>query len=94
MLSTSAFPLSVVASLLVLLTERVGLLAFPFPVDVPIEDFLIYLCTHCQVQFQLGLGIPGPIPTQPNNMLTFLPGYLSLLPLPVHFLLALLHVNS
>jgi len=30
-----------------------------------------------------------PIPTQPSSILIILPGYLSLLLLPVHFLLAL-----
>lgn len=42
-MSTSAFSLSIVPSLLVLLTEGELVLEFPFPVDVLIEAFLILL---------------------------------------------------
>jgi len=36
-----------------------------------------------------GLGLPDPFPTLPSSIPILLPGYLSHLPLPVHFLLAL-----
>mgnify|MGYP001858504497 CR=1 FL=1 len=55
----------------------------------PVEAFLVLLCTPCQVQFHLGLDFPDAVPTQPSSIPILLPGYLSLLPLPVHFLLAL-----
>lgn len=61
-----------------------------FLVAVPREALLILLCAPCQAQFQLGLGFPDPILTQPSSIPIFLPTYLSLLPLLVHFLLALL----
>lgn len=35
------------------------------------------------------LGFPDPMPTQPGNILVLFPGYLSLLPMPLQFLLAL-----
>jgi len=59
--------------------------------DIPIENFLILLCTPSQAQFQLGLGIPDPIAflTPPSSILIFLPGYLFLLQLHVHSLPAL-----
>jgi len=48
-----------------------------------------YLCSPCQVQLMLGFGLPDHIPTQTKSICILLPGYLSLLPLPVHFLHAL-----
>jgi len=65
---------------------RYAFLDFPFLVDVPVEAFLILLCTPHQVQFQLGLGLTDPTPTKPSSIVS---GYLSLLSLPVHFLLTL-----
>ncbi|KAK4806893.1 hypothetical protein QYF61_012614 [Mycteria americana] len=90
LLSTSAFSLSVVTSLPVLLV-RGGYAFFdlPFLADLPIEPLIIILCVPCQVQLQLRLGLPDPIPTQPGSVPILFPGYLSLLPLPVRFLLAL-----
>ena len=64
-------------------------LDFSFPVDVPLEALLFLLYTSCQVQFQLGLGLPGLIPTQHRSIPMLCPRYLTLLPLSVHFLLAL-----
>lgn len=60
-----------------------------FLVYTSIEAFLVLLFTPCQVQFQLCLDLSDPMPTQPSSISILLPGYLSLLPLPVHFLLAL-----
>ena len=57
-------------------------------IDVPIELFLILLYSPCQVQFQVGLGLPDPIPTQTSSI-PILSCYLSLLALPMRFLLAL-----
>lgn len=54
-----------------------------------LEAFLILLCTPWQVGFQLGLGLPDLIPTQPSSIPMLFPENLSLLPPPVHFLLAL-----
>ena len=54
-----------------------------------IEVFHTLLSAPYQVQFQLDLGFPDPIPTQPSSCLILFPWYLSLLSLPVHFLLAL-----
>lgn len=59
---------------------------FPFPIDMPIEAFLIFLCISSQVQFQLGLGLSDSIPRQPSCISILFPGYLFLLPLPVNFL--------
>ena len=84
----SAF-LSVVSSLPALLTGGFTLRDFPFQVDSPVEAFLVLLCTPHHVQFQLGLGLPAPSPTQPSTSTTLLPGFLALLTLPVHLLLAL-----
>jgi len=68
--------------------EDYALLNFSYLVVVPVEAFLI-LCTPCQVQFQLVLGVPDLVPTQASSISMLLPGYLPLLPMPVHFLLAL-----
>ncbi|KAK4829131.1 hypothetical protein QYF61_002210 [Mycteria americana] len=43
------------------------------------EALLIVLCIPCQVQLQLCLGLPDPIPTQPGSIPILFPGYLSLL---------------
>ena len=80
LLSTSTFYLFVITSLLLFPTRE----SMP-PVDALIETFL-FLFTPCQVQFQLSLS--DPIPTQPISILIPLPVSLSLLQLPVHFLLA------
>lgn len=61
---------------------------FPFLVDVPIETLLI-LCVLSQAQLQLCHGSPDPIPTQPGDVPSLLPGHLSLLPFSVYFILAL-----
>ena len=52
--------------------------------EVPTNAFLIFLSTPCCVEFQLDLVLPDPIPTQPSSIPILLPGYLSLLPLPIH----------
>lgn len=65
----------------------------PFLVDVLAKAFLI-LCTSCQVQLQLGLGLLNPIPAQPSSIPVLLLGYLSLLPLYMCFLLALHFVSQ
>lgn len=57
---------------------------FHFQVDVPTEAFPILICAPCWVQLWLGLGLPNPTHTQPSSILALLPGYLPLLPLPVH----------
>jgi len=54
------------------------------------EAFLILLCVSWQIQFQLSLGFPDPIPTQPRSNPLLLLVYLFFLPPPEHFLLALL----
>jgi len=90
LLSTSAFFLSVVTRLSILLTRR-GTPSWTFPVDVPLEAFPVLFCTPCYFQSQLGLGLPESIPTQTSSIPIFLTGHLFLLPLPVHFLLALLY---
>ena len=47
-------------------------LDFPFLVDVSVKAFLILLWSPYQVQFQLGLGLPDPIPTQFSYFLILL----------------------
>ena len=62
----------------------------PFLVDIPVEDLLVILCIPRQVQLQLHLGLTDPIILrQPGSVHIFFAGYLSLLLLHVHFLLAL-----
>ncbi|KAK4811032.1 hypothetical protein QYF61_015736 [Mycteria americana] len=68
LLSTSAFSSSVVTSLPVVFISG--------------EALLVILCIPCQVQLQLRLGLPDPIPTQPGSIPILFPAYLSLLPLP------------
>ena len=53
------------------------------------EALLVLLGIPCKVKFKLGLGFLDLSPTQPSSFLSLFPQYLSLLPLPVHFLLAL-----
>ena len=89
LLSTSAFSLPIISSFPVLFIELIQVFDLPFHADVPVEALFLILCILCQVQLQLHLGLPDPIPTQPSSVPLLVPGYLSLLPLPVHFLLAL-----
>jgi len=63
------------------------ILDFLFVVSVLIEAFFITLFTPCHIHFWLGLGLPDPILKKLSRIPVFLPGYLSFLPLPVHFLL-------
>ena len=66
-------------------------LNLPFLANVPVKALLV-ICIPCQIQFQLWLSFPDPIPTHPGSMPIFFPwweGYMSLVPLPVHFLLIL-----
>ncbi|KAK4827421.1 hypothetical protein QYF61_017859 [Mycteria americana] len=72
---------------------RYAFFNFPFLVDIPVEALLVILCIPCQVQLQLCLGLPNPIPTQAGSIPILFPGYLSLLPLPVQFPLALYHAG-
>jgi len=60
-----------------------------FLADMSLEALLFILCIPCQVQLLLCLGLPDAIPSQPGSIPILFPGYLSLLPLPLHFLLAL-----
>ena len=53
------------------------------------EALLVLLGIPCKVKFKLGLGFLDLSPTQPSSFLSLFPQYLSLLPLPVHSLLAL-----
>ncbi|KAK4818692.1 hypothetical protein QYF61_017913, partial [Mycteria americana] len=53
------------------------------------EALLVILCIPCHVQLQLRPGLPDPVPTQAGSIPILFPVYLSLLPLPVQFLLAL-----
>jgi len=74
-LSTSAF-LSVVTRLSVLLFGAyvcVLFWTFLFLIDVPVEAFLVLRCTLFQVQFQLGLGLPDSIFTEPGSTLILSP---------------------
>jgi len=90
LLNTSAYSLSVITSLPVLLTRGVCLLGLSLPGwFTPVEVFLVLLFIPCQIQFQLVLGLPDPIPTQTSSIPIFLPGYLSLLPITAYFLLTL-----
>jgi len=84
LLNFSAFSLSVV-------TDK-GLLDFCFPVAIPIEPFLILLCSPCQDQFHLGLSLPDSNPTQSSSIPVLLPGYLFLLLLLMHLLA--LHIDQ
>ena len=68
--------------------EGYSFLDISFPVDIAVEAFVGFLYAPYQVQFHLGLVLPDPVPTQPRSTPTLVPEYLSLLPLPVHFLLA------
>jgi len=61
----------------------------PFLANVPIEALLHILCILCQIQLQLWLSISDPISTHPGTIPIFFSRYMSLVPLPVHFLLSL-----
>ena len=61
----------------------------PLLADILVKAILIILPIPCQVQLQLHPGLPDTIPTQPVSVPVLFPGYLPLLPLPVHILLAL-----
>lgn len=91
MLSTSAFS-SVVPSLTALsLGVRHGWVYNFFDLflsNLPVEILLV-ICIPSEVQLQLFLGLPRSIPTQPNITLTLFAGHLSLLPPPIHSLIAL-----
>jgi len=92
LLSTSAFSSSVDRRLPFLLIRGVGgyaLFNLPFLADIPVEALLVILSIPCKVQLQLCLGPPDTIPTQPGTIPILFPRYLSLLPLPVQFPLAL-----
>jgi len=65
------------------------LLDFSFLVEAPVAAFFVLFGVPSNVQFKLGLGFPDPILTQPRGFLILFPRYLSLFPLPVHFLLTL-----
>ncbi|KAK4832075.1 hypothetical protein QYF61_020631, partial [Mycteria americana] len=65
----------------------------PFLADIPVEALLIIPCIPCQVQLQLRLGLPDPIPTQPGSIPVLFPGYLSLLPLPLTSRSRLIHAS-
>lgn len=60
-----------------------------FLFGAPVAVSLFPLCNSCQVHFQLGFSLPDSLPTQSSSIPILLPQYLSLLPLPVHFLLVL-----
>ncbi|KAK4806814.1 hypothetical protein QYF61_005610 [Mycteria americana] len=60
----------------------------PFLADLPVKALLI-LRIPCQIQLQLRLSFPDPIPMYLGSVLIFFPGYTSLVPLPMHFLLTL-----
>ncbi|KAK4806815.1 hypothetical protein QYF61_005611 [Mycteria americana] len=60
----------------------------PFLADLPVKALLI-LRIPCQIQLQLRLSFPDPIPMYLGSVLIFFPGYMSLVPLPTHFLLTL-----
>lgn len=68
---------------------RYALLDFSFSVSAPIEALLTLHCIPCQVQFQVGLSLPDSISRLLSSTSVHPPWYLSLLPLTVHFLLAL-----
>lgn len=57
--------------------------------NIPVDVLLVSLRIPCQTQRQLCLSFPDPIPTYPGSVPIFFPGYVSLLPLPARFLLAL-----
>jgi len=56
---------------------------------LPVEALLTILCIPCQVWLLPCLDLPDPISALLGSVPKLFPGYLSLLPLPVHFLLAL-----
>jgi len=58
---------------------------FPFLVDVSVQAFLDHLLHYLTSPVRVDLGLPDLIPTK----FILLPGYLFILPLPVHFLLVL-----
>jgi len=66
-----------------------ALFVLPFLADILVESLLVILSMLCQVQLQPCLGPPDPIPTQAGSIPILFSGFLSLLPLPVHLLLAL-----
>lgn len=72
---------------LTLLTRR-GISSWTFLFDALTEVFLV-LCALCDIQFQLTLDLPDPIPTQLSSIPVLPPSYLSLLPLPFILFLAL-----
>jgi len=86
LLRTSAFSFSVGTSLPVPLTSEGD---FSLLVELPAEAFLFLLGKLSQLHFQLGTDALDPILTQPRSFPVLFPWYLSLFPLPVHFLLAL-----
>ena len=91
-MSTSAFSSFVATSLPVVFIEGgegYAFLNLPFLVDIPVEALLVMLNIPCQVQLQLCLGPPDLVSTQPGRFPILFLGYLSLLPLPVQFLLVL-----
>ncbi|KAK4816375.1 hypothetical protein QYF61_016279 [Mycteria americana] len=92
LLSTSAFSSSNVTSLPVVFIRGYAFFDLPFLTDIPVEA-LIILCIPGQVQLQLCIGLPDPIPTLPGSVPILFPGYLSLLPLPgPDFTLYLTHI--
>ncbi|KAK4810535.1 hypothetical protein QYF61_004498 [Mycteria americana] len=69
--------------------DRTFSLSLLFFFNIPVEALLIILLIPCHIQLQLCLSFPDPISTHPGSVPIFFPGYTSLVPLPVHFLLTL-----
>lgn len=55
--------------------------------NVPMESFPVILCNPCQAKFLSCLGFPYPISAHLDCIPVLFPGHVSLLLLPVHFLL-------
>lgn len=89
LLSYSSISLSVVTNFRTLFNWGYTFFNLFFLDDIPLEAHLVILCILCQVPLQLCLDLPHPIPTQLNCIPVLFPGYLSLLPLTVCFLLPL-----
>ena len=60
----------------------------PFLTNLPVEALLV-LHIRCQIQLQLLVSFPHPIPTHVGCVSIFFPGHMSLVPLLVHLLVTL-----
>ncbi|KAF1564031.1 Ankycorbin, partial [Eudyptes schlegeli] len=74
LLSTSAFSMSVVARSPILLIRGYSFFHLPLLSDVPEETFLVIFHVPSQVQLQLCLGFPDPLPALSGHIPIISPG--------------------